>query len=263
MSNPRTKRQFAGAASDPTQRQITSFFNSTTPTTTQPSSSNPSPAIPSQVQSNLLSVGMRVRKSVPEGYKTGTYSGFSLWDEQNTQKVTQDTMGEGQRSRANAISAPRELMPFCGINSIGGFAPQPEPSSRHMGSIAAVAPSYQPVPSIFDSSMDDDVPGLTSSQETVSSDISPPPSASRSRKRFFVEDEEEEKLAIPTSLNLWSNHNSRAIATPRKGRHRAKAGSHGSESGSPGQENVMVVDSDFEDADFFDQSKWEVEMNDA
>ncbi|KAI1259549.1 ribonucleotide reductase inhibitor-domain-containing protein [Xylariaceae sp. FL1019] len=264
MSNPRTKRQFAGAASDPTQRQITSFFNSTTPTA-HPSSSSPSPVIPSQVQSNLLSVGMRVRKSVPEGYKTGTYSGFSLWDEKNSRNPIQDTMGEGQRSRANAISTPRELMPFCGINSIGGLAPQPEPSSRSMGSNAAIAvtPSWQPTPSIFDSSMDDDVPGLTSSQETVSSDISPPPSASRSRKRFFVEEEEEDRLAIPTSFNLRSNHNSRAIATPRKGRHRAKAGSNETETGSPGQENVMVVDSDFEDADFFDQSKWEVEMNDA
>jgi hypothetical protein len=53
-STPR-KRQILA----PNQAQITSFF---------------APALPNDVASNLLSVGMRVRKSVPEGYKSGTYA---------------------------------------------------------------------------------------------------------------------------------------------------------------------------------------------
>ncbi|KAL8323761.1 hypothetical protein RB597_008912 [Gaeumannomyces tritici] len=84
MSAPRTKRQFAGAASDPAQRQITSFFSRQTsdqdgwlPQLQQQPSSRP--ALPAMVQSNLLSVGMRVRKSVAEGHKNGVGCDFSMW----------------------------------------------------------------------------------------------------------------------------------------------------------------------------------------
>jgi hypothetical protein len=53
-SNPR-KRQILAAD----QPVITSYFK---------------PAVPAAVESALLHVGMRVRKSVPEGYKSGTYA---------------------------------------------------------------------------------------------------------------------------------------------------------------------------------------------
>jgi hypothetical protein len=53
-STPRKRQNLAA-----NQAQITSFF---------------APALPNDVASNLLSVGMRVRKSVPEGYKSGTYA---------------------------------------------------------------------------------------------------------------------------------------------------------------------------------------------
>ncbi len=73
MSAPRIKRPYAGAASDPAQRQITSFFRKTS---TDAAAADPpafsAAALPASVQSNLLTVGMRVRKSVPEGYKTAS-----------------------------------------------------------------------------------------------------------------------------------------------------------------------------------------------
>lgn len=59
-STPR-KRQNISA----NQATITSFFKP---------AADPTPALSAAVQSGLLSVGMRVRKSVPEGYKSGTYA---------------------------------------------------------------------------------------------------------------------------------------------------------------------------------------------
>ncbi|KAI8966514.1 ribonucleotide reductase inhibitor-domain-containing protein [Daldinia sp. FL1419] len=307
MSAPRTKRQFAGAASDPAQRQITSFFtSSTSPSVSSQhldaSSTNHtdgrahksfdtvSPSLPASVQANLLSVGMRVRKSVPEGYKTGSYSAFALWDETNNGPVA--TMGEG-RSRANAISTPRELLPFCGINKVGGLGTQPE-STQPYPAYTTYQPSLSLNGAPLDEMMDDDVPGLTSSQETVdsnSSSISP----TRARKRSYTEDEDEAPQT-PGRLNLdfnpgawsdrfdgevsprsvapagWGAGNGRVMATPRKGKFRGtKLSAQGL-----GQENVRVVESDgtdFEEADFLVGTSdlgyqgvsrgWEVEMSDV
>ncbi|KAI1211899.1 ribonucleotide reductase inhibitor-domain-containing protein [Annulohypoxylon truncatum] len=309
MSAPRTKRQFAGAASDPAQRHITSFFSSSASPLLPSSSSQHldvppsppyinSPPLPATVQANLLSVGMRVRKSVPEGYKTGNYSAFALFDENVTAnpQAYGGTMGEG-RSRANAISTPRELLPFCGIHKVGGLDTQPEhtspfilpPSSSSYSSsyIPTSAPftTHQPLLSInglpLDDAMtdDDDVPGLTSSQDSLDS-VAPPasPSNTRStRKRSYTEDEEPEAPSTPGRLsvasfdfNVWrdglvdgevsprshylpfssapapapaseSSYNGRAIAVPRK--MRARSGGGGAKAAavvSRGRDNVVV-----------------------
>ncbi|KAH7037618.1 ribonucleotide reductase inhibitor-domain-containing protein [Microdochium trichocladiopsis] len=298
MAAPRTKRQFAGAASDPAQRQITAFFNSSATSSASSTShvahsvaQSNSPALPASVQSNLISVGMRVRKSVPEGYKTGTYSAFSLWDDANTTasssfstKKQNDFTGdytaasspERNRSRANAFSTPRELMPFCGIHRVGGLDVQPGwgSSSSH--------------PQSHDSPLDDfdDLPGLTSSQESAvntdswaaaaTNDIA---ETNNARKRFFVDEEDGVSSSSSTSTRSlapmgWDNGR-RVIAVPKKMRSRGKpalAGTPelaasffaGHRASKLDQENVMVMDTDFEEADFLDQQKsWEVAMSDA
>ncbi|KAI0017866.1 ribonucleotide reductase inhibitor-domain-containing protein [Xylariomycetidae sp. FL0641] len=288
MSAPRTKRQFAGAASDPAQRQITSFFtsSSTNPNTSSSSTgqlarapeSQPTAAastLPPSVQSNLISVGMRVRKSVPEGYKTGSYSAFALWDDASSTppppphqhsaiddslEFDDDDDAMTNRSRANAISGPRELLPFCGLHKVGGMAPQPGQDAYPTFSINALGTA-----TYADQDMGmglHDVPGLTSSQDSITSTAS-------SRKRSFTEDEDE--LRIPTHLNLWdgevsprttgfttaSANANRVLAVPRG--KRSKLNAQG-----PGQENVMVLDADFEEADFLaDRRSWEVDMSDV
>ncbi|CAJ2503999.1 Uu.00g113930.m01.CDS01 [Anthostomella pinea] len=317
MSAPRTKRQFAGAASDPAQRQITSFFTtsnaSSSPSctntnlshTAQPASGSYSADASSHlshtVQANLISVGMRVRKSVPEGYKTGTYSAFALWDENNNAGTIPGAgemaaANEG-RSRANAFSTPRELLPFCGINKVGGMDTQPEHPlsiSTMTTTHASTSTSYhhQPIFSLKDAPLLGDMPGLTSSQgsmDSTDSNLSTDTDCSpvNARKRFFTEDENEnEALEIPDRLNIWRHHfdgdvsprslapvgwgpgNGRILAMPRKGRLRSKMVGHAARGGCPGpvgieQENVMVVDSDFEEAAFLDQKAWEVDMSDA
>ncbi|KAI1778926.1 ribonucleotide reductase inhibitor-domain-containing protein [Hypoxylon cercidicola] len=303
MSAPRTKRQFVGAASDPAQRQITSFFAAASSSSSPPSldptsrlhilSDLRSPPLPESVQANLLSVGMRVRKSVPEGYKTGTYSAFALWDDTNPSVATSAmTMGEG-RSRANAISTPRELLPFCGIHKVGGLGTQPETPSTNV-------PTYQPLLSVngmpLDHSMSDDVPGLSSSQDTVGSTDSVLGTPTKTRKRSYTEEEDDVQVPMtPDRLHVnvnswrssngafdfdgevsprslapagWSPGNGRAMAVPRKGRPRGgklatgRDGAHALD-----QENVVVMGSDggdFGEADFLDNSRdWEVEMRDA
>ncbi|KAI1183221.1 ribonucleotide reductase inhibitor-domain-containing protein [Nemania serpens] len=312
MSAPRTKRQFAGAASDPAQRQITSFFTSAAPnhsynisqtssfTPQSPDSPLTQPNIPASVQANLLSVGMRIRKSVPEGYKTGgDYNAFALWDESDTTPAT-GIMGEGQRSRANAFSSPRELLPFCGIHKVGGLDTQPEvwrplqqQQSTRGGMYSGAAPTTTPPihhPSFGvdeDASDDDEMPGLTSSQESVESNASsvttiPPgtattitPSGARSRKRYFVEDDED---GFAGQFTLWRhdynnnntlapvagrNDNGRAMAVPSTRRLRTKFSGANMAMSSAGQENRMVVDGDFGEAEFLDQGVWEVDMDDV
>ena len=281
MTGPRTKRQFAGAASDPAQRQITSFFGRASPSSTDAASRQSHPAalegpiLPGQVQTGLLTVGMRVRKAIPEGYKTGsTYSAFTLWDDNTT---TNPPPAATSRTPGYA-STMRELEPFCGLNKVGGLAFQPPTNNNNNNNNT---PSSTP-------------PSLTSSQETIPSSSypsTPPPlnfnftttttTTATTRKRIFTPDEEEHthpsapyrgsfrlagddcwanddndaeisprSLAPPAGF-MWEN--ARVLAVPRRPKQGQGLKSH--EGG--GQENVDVVvvggegrGDDFEEAGF-------------
>ncbi|KAG6301519.1 hypothetical protein E4U09_005109 [Claviceps aff. purpurea] len=197
MSNPRIKRQFAGAAADPAQRQITSFFSSRTgdsdnATTSHSEAQAPrKPLLPSSVQANLLSVGMRIRKSVPEGYRTSGPSAFKLWTDNSTTTSNTAAATVPQRS---AIRAPTsELLPFCGINKVGGLATQP-----------VFARDMYPDQDDYDSDGQlpdhDAVPELTLSQESVDSTVSEP-----SRKRVYTDMELHEAPSMPQSREGWDD----------------------------------------------------------
>ncbi|RGP75045.1 ribonucleotide reductase inhibitor [Fusarium sporotrichioides] len=211
MSTPRTKRQFAGASADPSQRQITSFFNARTPAESAATEAEKplQPVLPSTVQANLLSVGMRVRKSVPEGYKTVGTSAFKLWTDNAPVNTTKTT------ARAPTKGASRELLPFCGINRVGGLDTQPEFERE------------DDVPDI------DAIPELTMSQESNES----AESYDGSRKRIFYEEEDE--LVESRAMDVQNNSRIMAIPVSRKG-----AGLRGF---VPDNRNSG---SDFEEADF-------------
>ncbi|KAK3693612.1 ribonucleotide reductase inhibitor-domain-containing protein [Podospora appendiculata] len=266
--NSRAKRQFAGASSDPAQRQITSFFNKASPTGGNASTTRTlaedaaatgplqGPILPHHIQSSLINVGMRVRKSVPEGYKTGgAYSSFSLWSESELKPSAPRQIPAGTMpSSSSSTAAMRELTPFCGINKVGGLAVQPSPP---------------PV---------SDMPGLTSSQDSIastSSITSATAATPANRKRLFITDEEDDDenglhqigaahggpwLKIddwldgemsPRSLTPVGWENARVMAVPKR-----RGGGHKSLPVSAavladlGQEN-MAVD-DFEEAPFLD-----------
>ncbi|KAL7948522.1 ribonucleotide reductase inhibitor domain-containing protein [Trichoderma barbatum] len=215
MSTPRTKRQFAGAAADPAQRQITSFFtgssNTSYPATAQPTLR---PELPANVQANLLSVGMRVRKSVPEGYKTIDLNKTNAFPNNIVAK-------DLKRPVVAAKHASNELLPFCGINKVGGLDTQPE--ARFFD---------EDVPAL------DSVPELSMSQESVDSEPS--------RKRI-LDDEEEWNFEMSETSYAQPDFSNRPIAVPHSQIKKASAPR------AFEQENMIVdvdEDEDFEDADF-------------
>ncbi|KAL1594051.1 hypothetical protein SLS59_009082 [Nothophoma quercina] len=97
------------------------------------------PTVPDQVQSSLLSVGMRVRKSVPEGYKTpktltslhtqATTTQTPLRKPHNAFRDVHPTLEIPVDILATTLQHQRELLPFCGLNKIGGYAEQPQPTT--------------------------------------------------------------------------------------------------------------------------------------
>jgi hypothetical protein len=101
------------------------------------------PSVPHHIQADLLSVGMRVRKSVPEGYKTHNNSNNktvalpiiqttllitgngSSTTTTTTMTATQYSMKPPQDAVPDDYQHQRELLPFSGLQKHGGFAEQP------------------------------------------------------------------------------------------------------------------------------------------
>ncbi|EFY87092.1 hypothetical protein MAC_06881 [Metarhizium acridum CQMa 102] len=174
---------------------------------------------------------MRVRKSVPEGYKTSGTSAFKLWTDNTVPAAASRTA-----TQTTLRAASRELLPFCGINKVGGLDSQPAFASDDEDDSV-------PGP--------DDVPELTMSQESVDSNAS-----ELSRKRCHSDDE---RADCPTLLALpskgWDDQvsprsfapsqwgNMRVMAVPRT---RVKKRSSFKD---VDQENA-AVDGDFGEADF-------------
>ncbi|KAM0714084.1 hypothetical protein Q7P37_011048 [Cladosporium fusiforme] len=137
------------------QPSISSFFQchgSTSAGSGSPSrvTSPLSPPLPPETQSSLLSVGMRVRKSVPEGYKTHKTMPVPEFPFPSTAP----TAALDQPRPSYNTSNSRELAPFCGLHKVGGFAAPP-----------SSAPAAFPNSDNINSSM----PGLSMSQSTLSS----------------------------------------------------------------------------------------------
>ncbi|KAG9244566.1 ribonucleotide reductase inhibitor-domain-containing protein [Calycina marina] len=231
MAPHQHKKAYAGS-----QPSITSYFAPTLlPTNTAPHihsisqqySSPPtlSSSIPTTVQSNLLSVGMRVRKSVPEGYKTGTYSTFTLFSDVTPAQPTAPTT---MHRVSNITTRPRarELTPFCGLHSVGGLALDESQNAGH-------AP--------LEISEYDDIPGISQSSRLTKYSIATPGS---DRKRRVDFDEEDEHLEAMNDRTMTFGGSGRLMAVPRSKRKDKKFGNVR----MVGQENA----DDFEDAEFLD-----------
>jgi hypothetical protein len=128
----RSKRHF----NNHNQPAITNYFtidedfdseDDTTPRPTPRNHQQLAPHVPGPVQSDLLQVGMRVRKSVPEGYKTHANKMMALPSIQTTMtsRSTTITLTPPPPSVPDNVVHQRELLPFCGLHKIGGYAEQP------------------------------------------------------------------------------------------------------------------------------------------
>ncbi|KAI9810769.1 MAG: hypothetical protein M1827_006107 [Pycnora praestabilis] len=258
----------------PFQPSITSFFARTDredayPSRSESLSAQLSPPLPAIVQSSLLNVGMRVRKSVPEGYKTGSYC--SLGAPSNPKSRIREEHGTGGNpDYCGSGRGFAELTPYCGILKIGGLSSQ---------STRARNPIYQPLR--FDDESDDygfPPSSQDSYTSTISNDSMPatPPSMPSNTKKRHLEDDEEE-YSSPNAV-IWEEDNGLHLPSPRSypvshthmprldflrpkslptTRRRWHATTSRKEGIFEGQENVSSVDGgDFEEAKFFKPHEW-------
>ena len=206
------KKQFQSSS----QSSIRSYFDKVssdqqnTFSKSQPARSPLSPPVPDHVQLNLINVGMRVRKSVPEGYKTHKTMPVETYKPQ----------------RPPSSSAPasyirqNELQPFCGLHSVGGLSSQP-----HSQDIIPPSLNYS----------QDTIPSTASSTTSLTATSGPGLS---NKKRSYDDDIEDELDAffdddVPQAVEPAP----RTIARPRP---RVKATSSGT---------LEVVKGDFDDQD--------------
>lgn len=97
------------------------------------------PALPGQVQADLLNVGMRVRKSVPEGYKTHKHNKMSALPTIQTAlsaPTTLEVKPPGDIASEDFMHQ-RELLPFCGLHKVAGYAEQPTTNIHLYGGVDA------------------------------------------------------------------------------------------------------------------------------
>ncbi|KAM3423382.1 hypothetical protein BST61_g816 [Cercospora zeina] len=143
MSGHARKRQYRPS----NQTTLNSFFSRAT------NARSPlSPPLDDATQSSLLSVGMRVRKSVPEGYKTHKTLGLSGFPFPSSDPTQSHSTTSHSRPGITANSTSNELLPFCGLHKTGGLSTQPTSSA----------------PPALDRSADY-IPNLARSQSTIAS----------------------------------------------------------------------------------------------
>ena len=140
-----------------------------------------SPPLSAETQSSLLTVGMRVRKSVPEGYKTHK----TMATEEFPFPSTAPANAAPTRPAYNTTNS-RELAPFCGLHKVGGLS-----SQKSFDAPPSSAPPTFPTGCDSSSSM----PGLSMSQNTLSStqsSIVPNAAPELSNKRSYEENIEDD-----------------------------------------------------------------------
>jgi hypothetical protein len=145
------------------------------------------PVLEPSVQSDLLSVGMRIRKAVPEGYKTHKTALFG-----ETTPVLSNSPPSNIPSRP---SRPMELLPFCGLHKVGGHSVQ---------DMSIPVDAHQP----FDIFNDDRMPfslsqeSNTSTMSTDSMPAAPMLNPLTKNKRRYLEDEENDEDVPPFQLHF-------------------------------------------------------------
>ncbi|KAK3065361.1 hypothetical protein LTS18_011884 [Coniosporium uncinatum] len=167
----------------PFQPQITSFFTQTDHdaylSTAAASSPASQPILPSQIQASLINVGMRVRKSVAEGYKT-----------HKTQPLI-TSYSDNQQLPTFGAARSKELAPFCGLHRTGGLAAQASlfPHSSAPGAVNAHVNMFQFGAPVSQASS---FPNI--SQTSMESMPARPPSNPNKRSFDASDDEEDEQL---------------------------------------------------------------------
>ncbi|OQO05978.1 hypothetical protein B0A48_10074 [Cryoendolithus antarcticus] len=221
------------------QPSISSYFNRASSDGSITHTVSPlSPPLPAETQASLLSVGMRVRKSIPEGYKTHKTVGALSFPFPSSAPPTAAPSVRPVFYTEHA----RELAPFCGIHKIGGYASQPSPYTMPPSS---AAPRLATAAGLDDFAST--APALSMSQSTLSSTQSSTASSSCheqaiSKKRTYEEEIEDDMDDIFDEIDADEE---RALAPMR-----LIAKARGTPRKAMVIERVAVVDDDFEEAPF-------------
>ncbi|KAL2053161.1 hypothetical protein ABVK25_006486 [Lepraria finkii] len=241
----------------PFQPSISSYFgharDSDFSPAAAPQSSVLSPNYPANIQSSLLNVGMRVRKSVPEGYITRpkTICGFQMpFDRPSS---LPDHSHNHNRSASTGFNG---LLPYCGILKVGGHGVQQPVLAE------------EDIPPL---QFDHDDWGFLSSQESNISCIftssasmfaTPPiPIRATNNNKRRREDSDEEDLDLdsqpvsprsrPISHTRMPNLDQiRPVAVPRSRRKMIQTGD------GEIKESEMIDVGDFWEAEFFRPDAW-------
>ncbi|KAK1065746.1 hypothetical protein LTR33_011756 [Friedmanniomyces endolithicus] len=203
------------------QPSIKSYFNDHAGRS-QTSRSPLSPPLDAATQASLLSVGMRIRKSVPEGYKTHKTMGLDGFPFPSTAPAIASASSKSSHNDTAANS--RDLMPFCGLHKTGGLAYQPQ-AYMPLSSAPAAAGVRQAYGTAF-------TPGLTSSQQTIASTQSSfaslvSPGGVPSKKRTFEEEMEDDLDVYFDEIDAVDSAMAvRVIAKPKASLRRAATDEH-------------------------------------
>jgi Ribonucleotide reductase inhibitor len=235
----------------PFQPQITSFFSSSSERSSLPSESkwqSDKSCFGEQdasIQASLLSVGMRIRKAVPEGYKT-----------HKSQLFTDMTSRTSPPSQVLPITPkPMELTPFCGIHKVGGLGVQEslvhQVNGYNLGAIPA-ADALATVGSSEEFFLSQESNASVTAPDSVEGlpvgavqEIKP-----RGKRRLdFVDDDDEVSLLLPdfVAAPIIEGRN---IAKPRSRRKPAQ----------PVTPTALIIDADFGEAPFLIPCDMDIEM---
>lgn len=211
---------------------------------------------------------MRVRKSVPEGYKTGLRKhnsfggGLGLFTDSTPPPYPSRTYSHGRG--ASGTTTRRELTPFCGIMKVGGMAVQGWDYSIGNHQHREDEEEDPDVP------REDEIPFLSSQGSTIS--CASVATTGAGYKRRFDDEEEQVDGDQGELYDIWRDNDDiqlspktkpmdltgvglgfgrRAIAVPKS--RQTGRGTVAKVAVIEGQENSHnVVDIDFEEAEFLD-----------
>lgn len=232
----------------PFQPSITSYFGRSVIDTDPSKPSIPVSALPANVQSNLLNVGMRVRKSVPEGYKTRpkTFcsSATGTWD-----TGSNDAGFINQHSR-NVSTPFTGLVPYCGILKVGGHIAQSVPTKEDIPPLHFDHEDW----GLFASSSQEST--STMSADTVNTTLTLTDIIANKRRREDADEEDLDVEAQPVSprsrpvshTRMPNLDHLRAIAVPSSRRRAVFNGLS--------REREMIDVGDFGESDFFRPEEW-------